>query len=456
MADRLPGVIVRITSDVGIRVPRVYERFPIIIGQGDTERLIENEPVLHGGVNSSDPLRVTPVTRVISVGDIPGQSKYTSPDDYSLSGNSINWEAAGDEPSSGSIYYVTYTAGLPDSAYEPTLYFDQALVYSEHGGRVKVNGSINPIVVASDLAFDNGALGVILLQLDLRDANDPENPTGQEIEDAYTTPETGVIARLEKITDFKLFLVPLDAGVLGTRTATDILFNHAVVASLPENKQERTVIAALSGGMTPSQIQAFARSYHHERMVVPAAPGTAVSLAGFTGTFSQTFLSAAFAGLLCSRPIGRAVTDQVIRNVYLIDDFTPRQLRDLVKDGVTPFVTRASLTRVVFPITTDTTNAVTEDLAVQDIADYTKRTWRETLHQYFIGVPITRGTPAAIIAASQTILNDMVLSGIIADYTALRAVQNPSEPRLIEISGKIKPAYPLQFIDVNFVFVGSI
>jgi len=456
MADRLPGVIVKITAETGVVVPRTYERFPVIIGQGETELLIENEAVLHTGVGSADVLQRTPVHRVISIGDIPNQSKYTSPHDYSLVGNTIDWSASGDEPSSGSIYYVSYTTEVPATAYTPTLYFDENLIFPTHGNRVRVDGSINPVVVGSNLAFLSGALGVIVAQLDLRSAVDPAHPTGQEIEDAYTDATTGIIEKLEKITDFKLFLVPLDAGLLGTQYANDLLFNHAVVASLPENKQERTVIAAVETGTTAAQFEALAQNYANERMVVPAAPNGEVSVSGFSGTYDQTYLSAGFAGLLCSRGIGRAVTDQVVRNVGLVDDFTPRQMRDFVRVGVSPFTTRDTLTRAVFPITTDTTNSVVEDLAVQDIADYTRRTWREVLQRNFIGIPITASTPQVLEAASRTILDDMISNGILADYEDIRAVQDASEPRLIEIYGRVKPAFPLQFIDVNFVFTGSL
>ena len=455
MADRLPGVIVRIQSDIGMYVPQVYERFPVIIGQGETEILIENEAVVHLGAGSADPLAQTPVERIISVGDIPNQAKYISPTDYSLVGNTIDWTGSGDEPSSGAIFYVTYTKQLAAAAYKATLYFDQNLVYAEHGNRTRVDGSINPVVVGADLAFLSGALGVIVMQLDLRTAADPANPTGAEIETAYTTAD-GVVEQLEKITDFKLFLVPMDNGLLDTQYANDILFNHAVVCSLPENKQERTVIAAIEYAYTDSQFKTLALNYANERMVIPAAPMGGVTVTGFTGTRSQCYLNAGFAGLLCSRGIGRAVTDAVIRNVALIDDWTPRQMRSMVKVGITPFNTRDSLTRAVFPLTTDVTNAVTEDLAVQDIADYTRRTWREILQRKFIGIPIVKATAQVLVGASRAILDDMILNGIISEYANITAIQDSGDPRLIRIYGKVKPAFPLQFLDVTFVFTGSL
>lgn len=449
MAIRIPGIIVRVVNDTGRVAPPTYERYPVIIGVGDPYRLISNERILRGAGDTDALAAITTVNSIMSIGDLPGVAKYVSGVNYSLVGNTVEWLGAVNDPAEDDYYYVTYTDTRPASAYTPTLYFDETLVYMDHGNKTRTDGTINDVSVGAFVAFGAGSNGVIVAQLDTRSAVDPENPTGSELETEFTA----LITELEKITDYKLFLVPMSSGTLGVTTAATMLFNHAVVASQPENKQERTVIGALPKDTTYLEAATFAQTYAHERMVVPAVKDCTVFVTGFTDSYDMRFYNAALAGKLCSVPIGINITDETIPNITCDDNFSPAELKYLVQRGVSPGKVAGSIMRNVMSITTDPTSALTEDLGVQDVKDYVKKFWRERLWSIFKNIPITALLPAGVQRSSITILESLVRRSIVSEFKSITVVQDPDEPRRLFVTGQIKPAFGLQWMDVTFTFV---
>jgi hypothetical protein len=321
----------------------------------------------------------------------------------------------------------------------------------DHGSSTRTDGTINDVTVGGSLALNVGSGGVIIAQLNLSAAVDPDNPTNAELETAFISMRDS----LEKITGYKLFLIPMSSGTLNTTTAANIFFNHAVLASEPENKQERTVVAALPMGTGYQDAATFAMSYAHERMVVPAVPDATVQVVGFTGNHDMRFYNAVLAGKLCSVPIGREISDEILPNILFEDNYTPGELQYLVQRGVSPGKISGEVVRNVMAITTDTTNALTESLGVQDVKDYVKKYWREGLWNIYKNAPITPTLPGQLTSASNTILGGLVSRDIIENYKSIAVAQDITEPRKLNISGKIKPAFGLQWMDVTFTFVLS-
>jgi hypothetical protein len=238
-----------------------------------------------------------------------------------------------------------------------------------------------------------------------------------------------------------------------TTTAANIFFNHAVIASQPARKQERTVVASLAKGVDYQGAATFAISYFHERMVVPYAPDATVNVVGFTADYDMRFYAAALTGKLCSVSIGRNISDEIIPNVSFPGNFSPDEADYLVQRGVSPAKVSGAVVRNIMAITTDTTNALTEDLGVQDVKDYVKKYWREGLWTAFKNAPITRSLIAQVRAASVGILDYLVSQSTISEYRELAVSQDITEPRKLLVSGKIKPAFGLQWMDITFTFV---
>lgn len=453
---QLPGIIVRVLNDTGIVAPPAYERYPVIVGAGDPYKEILTYPIEHGAGLTDVLPTLTNVNQIVAVyryGNF--NTPYASwVGEYSLAGNTIDWTGATAEPTVGETYYVTYTESRAASSYEPILYFDENLIYEDHGSNTRLDGSINDVSVGASLALQAGARGVIVLQLDLA-----YSPTLSQIQNAFTN----AVDKLETITDFKLFLVPMSSGTLNTTTAADILFNHATLASLPENKQERTVVASLPSGTSYTDAATFAQAYAHERMVVPFPYAGQSKVTGVSNlsatilgtTYDSRFYSAAIAGKLCSADIGINISDEIIPNILVTGNYKPAVQTYLVQRGVGPAKIRGTVVRNVYIGTTDVTNALTEDLGVQDTKDYVKKYWREGLWPLFRNKPINSALLSSIDSASRSILDSLVDRSIIDQYKGVTITQDRLEPRKVLITGKIKPAFSLQFIDVTFTFVLS-
>lgn len=451
MALKIPGIVVRVLNDTGVIAPPRFERYPVYIGEGDPFRIVRNQKVVRS-LGSVDSL-VTPTTvnEIVSVGDLPGVTKYVDGTDYTQSGNVISWLPGGTRPTTGNNFYVTFTEDRPASAYTPTLYFDENLIYADHGEQTRTNGAINDVSVAGSIGLNNGAKGVIIAQLDLSSATDPDSPTNNELETAFIA----MRSELEKITDYKLMLVPLSSGTLNTTSAANIFFNHAVLMSEPEQKQERTVFACLPSGTAYTSAATFALSYAHERMSVPFAYNGQSQAVGHSSTYDTRFYVAGVVGKLCSTEIGINISDEIISNVLVTDNYSPEIQAWLLARGVGIAKIKGEVVRNVFIGTTDTTSALTEDLGVQDIKDYVKKYWREGLWNIYRNKPITTGLLAQVKTSSTNILKYLQSESIVAEFRSITATQDTTEPRQINVTGQIKPAFGMQWMDVTFTFVVS-
>lgn len=454
MAIRVPGIIVRIINDIGKVVPPLFERYPCIIGEGDSYRLISSYKLTRAAGDLDVLPTTTTVNSIISAGDLPGISRYVATRDYLLTSGHIDWSPSGAghiEPTPGDSYYVTYTDTRPASAYSPMLYLDENLIFADHGTPTRIDGTINNVTVGAQLALSSGAGGVIVAQLDLSGAVDPDNPSNSELEAAFIATRDAIA----KVTDYKLFLVPMSSGTLSTTSAANIFFNHAVLMSEPEQKQERTCVAALPKGTTYQQAATFAQSYAHERMVVPVVPDATVSVVGFTGDYDMRFYNCALAGKLCSTQIGRTISDEILPNITFTDNFSPDEANYLVQRGVSPGKIRGEVVRNILAITSDVTNALTEDLGVQDCKDYVKKYVRESLYKLYVNAPITDGMLGAVNTSLLSIMDQLIRDSVIAEQRDMYVQQNPTEPRALNVTGRIRPAFSLQWMDVTFTFVLS-
>lgn len=502
LRNRLPGIVVTIEPDVGIIGPAGFERFPCIVGYGDIEIPKERALAITRNATASGSWKTATqdaltesVATVYQSGRSPGLTHYRQPTDFVVvdgedaDGNPISlidWADGSTVPDADAVYYVSYTVQMPSTAFEPTLYLDEDLLVRERGAEVIFSdeNEINPLVTASRLAFAQGAPGVIVTQLDFLGFNSPSDedaawenpldPNGADMATAYSI----AIGKVDKIEEFKLFLVPLDPSTNPSDSTKNFpggadqnarWHDHAILASDPEEGRERTLLAAIPIGTTLDGLRNIAQAYKDtgggQRFVVPGVKGrnsdeassVSISIESVNGAVvPTTFLNAIMAGLLTGSPIGAPNNNAPVSNVALFDDWTIPEARVLRGDGVVPYKTRSGRVRMVIPITSDTTNAFTEDLSLQDIADYLRAFIRVKLFDQFRNVNITGDTEGAIVAALSSLLNGLVLDQILVGFTGIQANQRTDEPRKIDVRGKAKPAFPLRWIDVDLEFTATI
>lgn len=451
MAQRLPGIIVRVVNSAGIIAPPLFERYPVYIGEGDPYKLISDQKIVRSLGIVDDLFSLTTINDIVSVGDLPGMVQYVKTTDYVLSpGNKISWVGT-NKPSVGDNFYVTFTETRPASAFLPTLYFDENLIYADHGEKTRTNAAINDVSNAGWLGLNAGAKGVIIAQLNVSSAVDPDAPTGAELEAAFLA----MVTELNKITDWKLLLVPMSSGVLNTLSANNILFNHAVLCSQPDKKQERTVIGCLASGTTYQNAVIAAQSYAHERMVMPFPYEGKSLVVGDTTEYDTRFYNAALAGKLCSVPIGENISDEIIPNVLVVDTYEPDIQEYMVKRGVGPAKMRGEVVRNVYIGTTDVSDPRNEDLGVQDVKDYVKKYWREGLWNVYKNKKINANLLRQINTSSVAILEFLVSEVTISAWRNIAVSQDLAEPRKVNISAEVMPAYSLQWMDITFAFALS-
>ena len=111
--------------------------------------------------------------------------------------------------------------------------------------------------------------------------------------------------------------------------------------------------------------------------------------------------------------------------------------------------------RNILAITTDTTSALTEALGVQDIKDYVKKYWREGLWAVYRNRKINPKLIRQIRTSSKNILDYLISEDIIAQWRNVSVTQDSTEPRQVNVTAQVQPAFGLQWMDITFTFVLS-
>jgi len=143
------------------------------------------------------------------------------------------------------------------------------------------------------------------------------------------------------------------------------------------------------------------------------------------------------------------------------DKYTDIEISQLSSGGCCVARTINGVTRVNDAITTDLTDANTQELSVVAVKRLVKRTLRRKLSGKFFGKgeTINEKILDTVAAEVNSTLGSLIKGNEISEYglvdnadTGERvtiATQNPLEPRLIDIICSYKPLYPLKWIDVK-------
>ena len=130
---------------------------------------------------------------------------------------------------------------------------------------------------------------------------------------------------------------------------------------------------------------------------------------------------------------------------------TPIQ-RDLLGAGCFLLDQKAGIVTIVHDKSTNVATANTEENGIIDLADYLKRTTRETAYRIHKNVVIDAIALSAIEGTMAGILEVEIDNQNIVEYRNLSAVQDTAEPRRVKIGGEAKPAYSLNWMDISIAF----
>lgn len=481
---RTPGVFVERARNAGDVALLTGARIPVIIGRG--QRTYEPGAVFvpasshnKDGVDqflSSDP-SVAGATEIISVGDYPDQSKYVQGVDFLFSGSisspskQIDWSpATANQPKTaaegGQGYYVRYKARVPSSQYDYHLYTDENEIIATYGPESQENLA----TVGAIVALRNGAPAVGIVQLDLDGgggtsypAADPDNPTEAELRSAFIE----ALDRLENLN-------PEDCRILVPMTTDDQVFteylDHVGTMSLASQRRWRTLIRGVAQSASSKNstardlilttVQSYQSSDYARRITV-VGPGEVSRIIRDASNnfvpsrvyFDGSVLAAAAAGKICSysNP-ATTLTRKQISGLSLERQFSKADIRLMGAEGATVFYTTGAQVVCSHWLTPDLRDAATQEASVTEIEDAIKWQLDVVLDAAYVGELITPGILTSIKGTVETSLDEFIRLGTIVDYSNVAVSFSSTDPRNVEIAFEVLPAYPVNWIDITFIF----
>lgn len=486
MAYRPPGVYVEKIVNPGMVAEFQGARVPVIIGAG--QRTIQvTESVTHVASGGTDQL-VNAATSIVRVGDYPDQVRYTNTTgggtDYTFTGTlstpsqDISWAPAGTsarEPTVGAVYWVTYLRLVDDTQYDFHLYTDENEIIARHGPE----STFNLATVGATVVLRNGCQQVGIIQLNLVEAvqqsypqGDPDNPTSAEWYLAFMN----VLPILEQLdVEQCRYIVPMTT--LGDAVGEEDydIFNeylfHVYTLSLTSQRRWRMLIRGKAATATATnstvasafRTQAVGYSSHEAaRRMIVVAPGEIYRVIRDPSTglatktlFDGSVLAAVAAGRICSFT-NPAMTITMKDHAGIIVDrtFSNADMNTMGGSGVCVYWYKGENLKCRHGLTCDPTNANTQEISVVEVEDWIKRQAIFALENRYIGSLIVAGMTSSIKATLVAHWETLVAAQTISDFDqgSITVTQNENDPRIINIYGRIKPAYPLNWIDIQFMF----
>jgi hypothetical protein len=189
----------------------------------------------------------------------------------------------------------------------------------------------------------------------------------------------------------------------------------------------------------------FRAVYFYPDQIVVQAGSDNVLIDGF-------YIAAAAAGYECADVrLENPLTNKVLGGFTILRNkmFSQQILESLATAGVTTLQPVAGGGRVVWGITTTQSGFPEEqEISIVFIRDRVAKTLRAGF-QGFIGTPQTPDTGAVLNTRAVILLNSLVSQGLITAYADLAVVQDSVDPRQWDISVRVQPTYPVNFIYIR-------
>ena len=466
---RPPGVYPELLPTAGLVSLWRGARIPVIVGRGQYT-IAAMEPVVHQELHGTDMLSEA-ATSITRVGTYPGQSKYAELTDYVVTGTlaspsaNISWSPANNEPSVGSTYFVTYMKLVSSDQYSFHVYTDENELVRVHGEE----NTTNLVSVGGVVALRQGCPAVGIVQIDLQHSQaypsgGPSNPTPEDYYYAFTQ----ALSVLEQLDPSQCrIVVPM---TVQEDILTDYL-SHVDEMSLTYNRRWRTIIRgrAASSSLGNSTVRdAFVASssgyasHESARRMTVVSPGEVFRVVrnSVTGRMERTLfdgcvLAAAAAGKICAHfNPAMPITNKTLASIQIGRVFSNADMNMMAGSGACVFYYKGANLKCRHGLTCDPTNANTQEISVVEIEDWIKVQSIYVLENRYVGSlfseEIAASIRASVIAFWNQLVNDQVIYEV--DSGSVSVTQDPNDPRICNVFGRVKPMYPLNWIDVRFRF----
>lgn len=489
-----PGTRVEVLPNPRLVALGDTTRLPGVVGYGRSVVTVVDQPITLNGFSASgsawaDDLpgeaaasAAITFTKVANVPNTSPANPNYSDNVYasgfyqaSSSDGKLHWQLSGTEHprtvaggvlgTEAQTYYASYFYTVPSTHYDPVLFTDKKEILNVFGaeGVSSGTGTCGVLTVAGNLVLENGAPGVWLCQSESNDV-------------------TGYGAAIDKIRRIKGIKSIHAVMPSGSWTQTNInsvhalLFTHCQTMSGDQFQQERVTIIgdastkfASSGGRNKdtealSTYTAKAATYNSKLVsyVYPPYATRDVTVSGVVSTLTLdgNYIATALGGLRSAQARDIIpVTGMHLVGLNIENNKLEAPEQDILGAGSVVVITsQDDVITVRHDITTDPSSADTQAPTVVEAEFLVKRTLRTKINQMYFGkgIVVTPQTPSAIQASSNSILASLVASKDIADYgkknnpvtgeVPTRAWQDSTEPRKIWVTGSVKYAYPLDWV----------
>jgi len=344
-----------------------------------------------------------------------------------------------DEPAVSDVYYVTFDQAKTDYSTKYVANFSDVL---------KLFGPLaqdNPIVIAANLAFNNGAQALAVKQI--------EKAPGEN--------DATVSAYIDAIDEFD---EPLDNGtrpsLIQPITTDDqvisYLKNSNAIQSSVRMRNERTSYFGFSVGTTPETVIARVKTLETELLTAVYPDGGVIDITDANGNDQEVLVGGEMVAVALSgrdvSPIADIATP--LTNVNIIgfkrlnrklDTVTANQIATA---GTTVLENRAGTTKVLMALTTDLTGTLTRDPRIVEVKHFVQKGTRDVLNP-FIGKKFLGSLAGDVETTLNNYLASLKQAELIADFKGVSAKRNEQDATTLDVEAFYAPVHGLNWIVVT-------
>lgn len=438
---KAPGTYTTELQSVNPSTSQGTARRMAIAGKGNDTYTVYNVEVIKGTAGGSDTITDTvsgDVNSVVGVGSIPSLYDYKLTTDYSVSDNTISWAGAANEPTTGSVYYVTYKQVKSTSYYEPVTE-DQLDVVRSVFGPESYNGVVNEIALGSKLCFMNGAAEVLCVQ-----------QNGTTIQNQEDT--------IDKLENESLDIV-VAPGMCST-TLQQYIFAHVNKMSSDTMKKERIYFTThYNPEASVDDMVALANSFNNDNVTVIAPPKIDVVLSDagcmvdITHTVSSAYAGCAIAGII-SNPAFDEAEPLTRKQLLGIDSlsgvkYSETEMNKMAANGILVLENINGIIRVRHALTTSLGTINEKELQSKIIRNQTRKDLRATFER-FVGTKYSTATNALIAGTLKAFCDEKVRDKVYFEYKDIQVVQSSLDPRTAEVSYSFKAISTVTWIEIKY------
>lgn len=351
-----------------------------------------------------------------------------------------------EEPGNGDVYYVSFDKVKVDFTTKYVTSFPEV---------VRLFGPLaqnNPIVIAADLAFANGAQALAVKQVE-------KSPDGTDATvSAYRAAIDEFDEPLSNSTRPSLIqVVSTDSQVVNylkttNQQQTSIRF-----------KNERTSFFGFALGTTPEAAIGFAKALKSELMTAMYPDGAVITVPDEQGNDQDIqvggeYVACAMAGAAVSpsRDVATPLTNISLVGIRrLARSMTLANASQVAQAGITVLENKFGVIKVMMALTTDTDSALTRDPSIIAVKHFVQQGVRDTCDP-FIGKKMINGLTNDIERAMNSYFGSLKLSNLIGAYQGIKAVVNESDPTIVDVVVYYRPVFGLNWITVTHYLRSSL